>query len=721
MKKNPIFELVAVTLLVMLALTTVWEFFLEPLVGSAFEFDDKTLSEKLGFILTGLLSAGIAMIYPVILLRRNMEQRQSAENSLRESEKRFRIFADNSPFMFSLKDADGNYILVNDQWEKVMGLSNEVVRGNSPKDVLPTDLMAQSMNHDTEVFETRKVIEKEEIIRFSDGDRTYLTTKFPVFNEDEAFEGIGSVTIDITERNQAVHALIESEKRLRLFTDAMPARFSYVDKDRRYRFCNLKYEKHFRRKREDIIGLTVEELHGSSSYEQVKPVIDRALSGETVFYEQWIDYRVAGRTFVCGSMIPDFSPAGEVEGFFTMVQDMTGKKRAEDTMAKAKELAEMASASKSRFLAAASHDLRQPMQALAMFVDVLAGRSHDVENTEIIEKIQASSKSLQGLLNSLLDISKLEADLVVPSVRRFAIGELTSRLAEEIEPLAQKKKLQLIHVGSDLPVRSDPGLLDRILRNLLTNAVNNTDSGRILFGCRRRGDSLSIEVWDTGPGIPENQKGLIFEEFYQGVSEDGKPRDGLGLGLTIVDRLIKLLGHRVEVASGVLGGSVFRVSVPIAKSGADKSQKAASAEMFDPLPGALIVGIDDDPAVRDALSLLLDSWGFDSVTASSAKEAMRRLAEEERSPDLIIADYQLNQGEKGSRAIRDIQRRWGEEIPSLLLTGDIEPRRLKEATESGFKVIQKPIQPDKLRAEVTERIESYDPVSESTNSKRKLG
>ncbi len=641
---------------------------------------------------------------------RDITERKQVEIALKESEERFRALVFNSPQAVFLKDRDGKYLIVNDVFEKWYGKGEEII-GKTAYDIFPFDRADAFARQDMEVMKAGATREWEIEQALSDGfDQITSVTKFPVFGPDGNIIAIGGINTDITERERAAAALMESEKRLRLFTDAMPALFSYIDRDMRYRFCNLSYEKHFRRKREDIIGRTVEEITGSETYEQIKPLFDRVFSGENVFYEQWVDYREAGRTFVRGSLIPDISPSGTVEGLFAMVQDMTGKKQADDILAKAKDQAEKTSASKSRFLAAASHDLRQPMQALAMFVDVLAGRDHDEKSREIIEKIQSSSKSLQSLLNSLLDISKLEADLVVPAVRRFTIGELTTRLAEEIGPLAEKSGLRLIHVPTQIQVRSDPGLLDRILRNLLTNALENTDEGRILFGCRRRGGTLNIEVWDTGRGIPEGQKDRIFEEFYQGGGEDRKPQGGLGLGLAIVNRLVELLKHRIEVGAGASGGAVFRVSVPIAEaSEAPPPAQRRSVDRVDTPAGALVVGIDDDPSVREALSLLLESWGFTAVTAATANEAMQRLSEANRTPDLVIADYQLQQGEKGSRAIRDIQRRWGEDIPGLLLTGDVEPRRLKEAAASGFQVVHKPIQPDRLKAVVAEKIESKKP------------
>jgi len=570
--------------------------------------------------------------------------------------------------------------------------------------VLPFERADIFARQDLEVLKTGRPAEWEIEQTLADGERQVtLISKFPVYSEDGGIIAVGGFNVDITERKQAEEALRESEKRLRLFTDAMPALFSYVDKDRRYRFCNLHYERYFRKKRRDITGRTLEEILGPRAYGQIKSAVDRALAGETVFYERWIDYREAGRAFMRGSLVPDISDTGEVEGFFVMSQDMTAKKRVEDSLARARDKAEETSASKSRFLAAASHDLRQPMQALAMFVEVLAGRSHDAESRAIIEKIQASSKSLERLLSSLLDISRLEADLVTPLVRRFAVGELTSRLADEIRPLAEVKGLALSYVPSDQAVMSDPGLLDRILRNLLTNAVANTESGRILFGCRRRGADVAIEVWDTGVGVADDQKSRIFEEFYQGGGHIASAQ-GLGLGLAIVDRLAALLGHRIEVDSEVAKGSVFRVVVPAADAAPREAATESVAER-DSTAGGLVVGIDDDPAVRDALSLLLESWGFETVIAASEGDAVRQLSQANRRPDLVIADYRLTRGGMGSDAIHAIQARWGRRIPGLLLTGDTDPAHLQQANATGFKVVEKPIRPEELKTVVTEQMD----------------
>lgn len=622
-----------------------------------------------------------------------------------ESQQRFQAMIEDQTDLICRSDGQGRRLYVNDAYCRFHNRTREELVGTQIGSFF-SDEEAERLHHRISGLHPQSpTMEREVLVTRHDGsERWYFWTNTGTFDADGKLLELNSVGRDITERKLSDEALMESEKRLRLFTDAMPALFSYIDKNERYRFCNLYFEKFFRQKRDQILGKTVEENLGPDTYRQLKPAIEKALAGENVFYEQWVDYREAGNAFIRGSMIPDISETGEVEGFFSMVQDMTAKKYAEDSLAKAKERAEESSASKSRFLAAASHDLRQPMQALAMFVEVLAGRDHDPGSREIIEKIHASSKALEVLLNSLLDISKLEADLVVPAFRRFIVSDLTSRLAEEIRPMAERKGIELVHIPSSLRIRSDPGLLDRILRNFLTNAVAYTDKGRILFGCRRRGRELRIEVWDTGSGIPESQKELIFEEFYKIQDQDVNRREGLGLGLAIVERLAKLLDIRIELDSKVGKGAVFGVRVPIIETKQkDRVTPAADVEALS--PGALVVGIDDDPQVRDALNLLLESWGFEAVTAASEQEAVNQLYHAQRSPDLVIADYQLQQGGTGSHAINAIRRRWGPEIPGLLLTGATDPEGLAKASASGFPVVQKPILPENLKTVVAEQME----------------
>ena len=252
-------------------------------------------------------------------------------------------------------------------------------------------------------------------------------------------------------------------------------------------------------------------------------------------------------------------PSGRVKFYFAFMHDNTAQQMFEDELFRAKDAAEAANVAKTRFLAAASHDLRQPLQALGMFVTVLAERNADIAQSGLISRIQDSVLALEGLLNSLLDVSKLEAGLVVPQKGDFSSLPVMQRLASEFEPLCQAEGLELTVIPSTQMVRSDPALLERILRNLLNNAVRYTNTGRILFGCRRVGSMLRFEVWDTGIGIPTGELKNIFREFHQVGNLGRDRRQGLGLGLAIVERLAQLLDHRITVRSVEGRGSVFSV------------------------------------------------------------------------------------------------------------------------------------------------------------------
>lgn len=387
--------------------------------------------------------------------------------------------------------------------------------------------------------------------------------------------------------------------------------------------------------------------------------------------------------------------------YFGFMHDYTRQKAEENELHRAKESAEQANRAKTRFLAAANHDLRQPLQALSMFVAVLANREHPPANRVIIERIHDSLAAVEGLLNSLLDVSKLEAGLVVPSILDFSIAPLMQRLQAEFEPLAAAAGLELRAVSSSATVRSDPALLERILRNLLNNAIRYTRTGTVLFGCRSRAGRLCIQVWDTGVGIPKNQLPLIFREFHQLGNPSRDRRQGLGLGLAIVERLAVLLNHRIEVNSWPHQGSMFSVEVPLGWASVPEPP-AQQLQLDMVAPRTTVLVIDDEPDVLEGVGLLLESWGYKVVTAGDCEDALERLAGLGAAPDLIIADYRLRHGSTGGQAIARIQVRLRKPIPAIILTGDTAPERLRLARASGHGLLHKPVQPASLRAAIHE-------------------
>ncbi len=362
----------------------------------------------------------------------------------------------------------------------------------------------------------------------------------------------------------------------------------------------------------------------------------------------------------------------------------------------------LANLAKSRFLAAASHDLRQPLHALNLFADQLRAGAHEAEQGRLVGQIRSAVAAMNELFNALLDISKLDAGGVTPKLADFPIGPVLERIGATFIGPAREKGLRLRVVPNENWVRSDPVLLERILLNLVSNAVKYTERGGVLVGCRRRGDGLSIEVVDTGIGIPEDQKQAIFAEFTQlaGTKAAGTP--GLGLGLAIVDRLCQLLGHPLAMSSRVGKGSWFVLSVPVA---APRTMVPAPAEVrkaADPAFGKLVLVIDNDPLVQDAVRGLLTSWGCEVIAAGSADKALAHLPTFSHSPDLIISDYHLSGQGNGFEAIAHLHKCLGSSIPAFLISGDTSPERRREASERGYQLLHKPVLPMTLRAVMAE-------------------
>ncbi|HLH92032.1 MAG TPA: ATP-binding protein [Xanthobacteraceae bacterium] len=360
---------------------------------------------------------------------------------------------------------------------------------------------------------------------------------------------------------------------------------------------------------------------------------------------------------------------------------------------------EAANMAKSRFLAAASHDLRQPLHALGLLVAQLRDTVRPGERRRLTERIGAAVTEMNELFNALLDVSRLDAGSLTPDLEPFPIGDLLARIGRTFAQTAHDKGLALRIVASRAWVRSDAILLERILLNLVSNAVRYTAKGGVLVGARRRGANLRIEVWDTGPGIPETQQQYIFDEFYQVPDPDHDRRGGLGLGLAIVDRFRRLLDHPLAVTSRVGKGSRFSIDVPLCAAPPAAAEPATTPEVLAAgRATGLVLIVDDDPLVLGAVSGLLTSWGYDVIARGSHDDVVATLTADARRPDVIIADFHLSGGRTGIETIGQVRAAFGAEIPAFLVSGDTSPERLQQSREHGYVLLHKPVSPMTLRS-----------------------
>lgn len=372
-----------------------------------------------------------------------------------------------------------------------------------------------------------------------------------------------------------------------------------------------------------------------------------------------------------------------------------------DSLRQQKALAEQASLDKSRFLAAASHDLRQPVHALGMFVGALRRESVSPRARELVEHIDGSVSAMDDLFTSLLDVSRLDADVIETHPLNFAIDAVLTRIVRDLAPEAERKGLTLRVRPCAAVIRCDALLLERVLRNLVSNALRYTDSGGVLLGVRARGERLSIEVWDSGRGIPPDQQERVFQEFYQLHNPERDRGKGLGLGLAIVQRLTRLLGCGLTLRSVPGRGSVFKVSVERASAAPDQAGADHASNIMPATRRAgHIVVVDDEVAVRVAMVSLLTSWGHQVDVGASAEDIIAARGATGPCPGLIISDYRLRGDTTGVDVIRALRAHFAVDIPAMLVTGDTAPDRLREAQASGFLLLHKPVSNGRLRAAV---------------------
>ncbi|MGE3875344.1 MAG: ATP-binding protein [Parvibaculaceae bacterium] len=444
---------------------------------------------------------------------------------------------------------------------------------------------------------------------------------------------------------------------------------------------------------------------GQLAYEELIRRI--AHSGELVLPlppQEWVERRLAefglekqfGQAMADGRTLQMVQTPAPKGGMTLTFHDVTGVKLTELALRRAKDEADASSEAKSRFLRAANHDLRQPLSTLRILIFNCCTEADEEHRKDLLHAMDISVSIMEDLLGALLQIGQLDAGQIVPRISTFQLSQIFERIDLQFQHQAQEKGLRLKLVPTRGAVVSDKALLERILTNLVANAIRYTDVGGILVGCRHSAQAVRIEVWDTGRGIaPENLE-KIFQEFYQVPEERRVKRRGLGLGLNIVQRLAALLGHKVEVRSLEGRGSIFSVEVPVGDIWqSDAVAPEISETVGGEFAGISVLLIEDDEVLRQAMKELLERWGLKVCAVHSEDDARRHLANG-HVPRLIIADYSLR-GQIGTTVVRNIRQAAETEIPAVIVTADIDPKVVAEIAESGLPVLIKPVSPPRLR------------------------
>jgi PAS domain S-box-containing protein len=525
----------------------------------------------------------------------------------------------------------------------------------------------------------------------------------------------------------------ESERWIRLITDHVPALIGYLNADLVYEFTNKVYEEWYCWPRGMMLGQSLREVHSEQHCQRLDAYVARALAGESVTFE-FAETNINNQErYMLRSYVPNVLATGEVVGIFVLIRDITERRRTaealhqayqhleqrvaqrtseltslndqllkeiderrrmETRLREAKLEAEQANLSKTKFLAAVSHDLLQPLNAARLFTSALLERPSE----KLVRNVSNSLEDVENLLGTLVDISKLDAGVIKADIAPFALSELLDNLAEEYTQLARSEGLELHFIGCSALVRSDIQLLARILRNLLSNAMRYTYQGRIVLGCRRQHQRLSIQVWDSGMGIAEERLEEIFQEFKRGDVQRPDQDRGLGLGLAIVEKIAGILGHRITVKSWPGKGSMFAVEVPLSAT-APKSlpMPTMSEPMLERLQGAKVWVLDNDAAICAGMRTLLEGWGCRVITALSEQDLARQVDNYHAEADLLIADYHLDDDQNGVDAVARINARRASAIPALMITANYSNELKQQIRELGHTLMHKPVRPMKLK------------------------
>jgi two-component system CheB/CheR fusion protein len=528
----------------------------------------------------------------------------------------------------------------------------------------------------------------------ADDGSWFMRGMLPYRSDDSSVEGVVITFAGISEIKAAEGAIEAARAYLDSIIATIRQPLVVLDEELRVVSASSSFHRIFSVKPDDLIGrhllAAADHLDVPALREFLASIQDRG----TTINDHEVEIELPGvgrRAFLMSARVLREEPSAKRKILVAIV-DVTEVKREGKALEAAKSEAERANVGKSRFLAAASHDLRQPLQTISLLQGMLEKRVHDEATLKLVRRLDETVGTMSSLLDKLLDINQLEAGIVRPVIVDFAVNRLLDELRTEFAYHATTNGLDWSVVPSSLTVRSDPRLLEQIIRNLLANAVKYTAKGKLLLGCRRRGDNLRIEVWDTGPGIPELELQAIFEEFHQLDNPARERSKGLGLGLAIVQRLADLLGHKIDVRSRLGAGSVFTIEVPLGRAEAAELPVPSQNETQESTStrGTILI-VDDDPAVLEMLQLLFDDEGHRTVVAADGHKALEWATQGSTVPDLVIADYNLPKGLNGLEIIARLQTQLQHAIPAIILTGDISTDSLREIAAHGCVHLNKPV------------------------------
>lgn len=627
-----------------------------------------------------------------------LSKRIEAERSL------LKAVLQNLPVGVVVADVPTSRLIVhNAAAERLMGhpiaSTDTVAEFNKPafhSDGYPYDLEECTL---VRAMRTGFAVEQEEMLyRHPDGHLLPL-----IVNASPVQDHAGRVTLavlsmlDISGRKAMEAALRDSEVRYRGLVETQADMVLRFNAAGRFTFLNDTSYRLLGRSRDALLASSWRDVVHAGDISTTEQAIERTLVPP--HHRASVENRiltVEGPRWFSWEGYAIFDEAGRFAEVQAVGRDITDRKRMEDSLKAAKDEAERANLSKSKFLAAASHDLRQPMQSMFLFAAALQPHISSERGQHALTMLERGLEAMKGLLDSLLDVSRLDADVIRPAIEDLELRPILDQIGAAYQPVAAAKGLELqVKNSYNVVVRSDRNLLGRMVRNLVENAIRYTEQGFIQLECRLVDGHARIEVHDTGIGIPDTQLERIFEEFHQLGNVERDRTQGLGLGLSIVQRLSKLLGHPVTVESEPGRGSMFSIAVPLGKA-AVLAVKPPNAPAALGGYGRFAVLIDDDTTVLLGLQAIFQEWQYQTLICASGEQAVECLAAASRLPDVIIADYRLRDGERGTDAVRRIHQALGRSVPAIILTGETGLEWQREAISLGFGVALKPIAPRQL-------------------------